>query len=135
MTCISSALAAASLPGDVRGLFELISREAAGFYSWWQQEYVSELTASPWAGVCWEARRSLGQDALCGWECKAPCYQSVAIIQAMLVQDRPGGSPGYGQAGAELTAGCWGSPCPFLCTGQGASSGFRQGFGFGFEFF
>lgn len=35
------------LPGDARGSFELISREAAGFCGWWQQEYPSKLTASP----------------------------------------------------------------------------------------
>lgn len=50
-TCISSALSAASLPGDTRGSFELISRKAAGFFSRWQREYLCQLTASPWAGA------------------------------------------------------------------------------------
>lgn len=46
-TCISSASEAASLPGNVRGSFELISRKAAGFCGRWQQEYLSEVTALP----------------------------------------------------------------------------------------
>lgn len=46
-TCISSALDAVSLPGNMRGSFELISRKAAGFCGRWQQEYLSEVTVSP----------------------------------------------------------------------------------------
>lgn len=46
-TCISSASDAVSLPGNVRGSFELISRKAAGFCGRWQQECLSEVTASP----------------------------------------------------------------------------------------
>lgn len=46
-TCISSGSDAISLPGNVRGSFELISRKAAGFCGWWQQEYPSEVTVSP----------------------------------------------------------------------------------------
>lgn len=37
-TCISSASDAVSLPGSVRGSFELMSRKAAGFCGRWQQE-------------------------------------------------------------------------------------------------
>lgn len=72
-TCISSASDAASLPGNVKGSFELISRKACRVL--W-----SVAAGTPLRGhsVAWEAQGCLGQDTFCRWQGEAPSYRSTA---------------------------------------------------------
>lgn len=118
----------------MRGLFELISGEAAGFYSWWQQEYVSELTASPWAGVCWEARGSLGQDALCRWKCKAPCYQSEAKSRPCWCRTDLEGAQGMGKQVQSSQPGAGGAPARSCAQGRVPAVGSGRDLGLGWFF-
>lgn len=81
----------------------------------------------PWGRS--EARGSSGQDTRCGWERKAPRYQSMGKSRRCrcgteLERDQPGA----GKRVPELTAGCWGTPCPSQCTGQRVQAAISKGF-------
>lgn len=118
-TCVSSASDAVSLPGDVRGSFELISRKAAGFCGRWQQEYLSEVTALPGRRGAPPWARTRFADG----RVKPPVTEAQPN-PGRAVQDRCGGRAA--RAGSLSLPGLR-EPLPVSSTAP--CSGFRQGLG------